>query len=578
MNGSAINQVLLNLPQSGNGSTKNTGSKDTDTADFAQAFQTQQANARADRNQAARNQAAERNQAIERSRATERQRDIANNTATERNNDRHNTSDKQSLDKDQPRQSEGSENTVPHSKTTSKPAAAAKRKDTESPDASDQQATSADASQQATVDTAEQTVQSVTGQDKTCEQEVCLTEQLDVSGEVTDTASTLDTAEADASTTTLTLQQLLAGKASNSTDKAADTTQTTDAKSALIADQTEATATIEISADGAKKAVATDSTDDLEEGNASAKSLVDQLGLAQADTPAGTIPPTAQNTPNSDAESPVDISAGATNSTTITPELTTTGEATTDTATELTDELVAQVTTGLKDDAQSKVSNKTVTAEDTTQAATEDNAGTFDKSNFEKMFKTMAQSALGEAAPRDQQPASSTQNPPASSGFEYAASRPQEAQGVTGLRNFVVQTSVPTQVGQPQWSQAVGEKVLWLAAQNISSAEINLHPQDLGPVQVKVSVNQDQANVSFTSHHPVVREVLDQNLNRLRDMFSEQGLNLVNVDVSDRSFQRQQGEGKEQQGQGNNAKSETEEETVAAVSVIKAQRLVDHYA
>lgn len=151
-------------------------------------------------------------------------------------------------------------------------------------------------------------------------------------------------------------------------------------------------------------------------------------------------------------------------------------------------------------------------------------------------------------------------------------------QQTPAARSFVVQTVVPVPVGQPQWSQAVGEKVLWLAAQNVSSAEINLHPKDLGPIQVRVSVNQEQTTVSFTSHHAVVREVLDQNLNRLRDMFSEQGLNLVNVDVSDKSFSRQQGDAQDQKGQGTSQDVASEEETAIAMSAIVQQRLVDHYA
>lgn len=145
-------------------------------------------------------------------------------------------------------------------------------------------------------------------------------------------------------------------------------------------------------------------------------------------------------------------------------------------------------------------------------------------------------------------------------------------------RSFVAQTGVPVPVGQPQWSQAVGEKVLWLAAQNISAAEIRLDPPDLGQLHVKVSVNQDQATVTFTSPHPVVREALDQQLNRLREMFSEQGLNLVNVDVSDRSGAQQQ----QEQGQGTHAGAsaeiDDEELLPVAVTQVSSLRLVDHYA
>jgi flagellar hook-length control protein FliK len=97
-------------------------------------------------------------------------------------------------------------------------------------------------------------------------------------------------------------------------------------------------------------------------------------------------------------------------------------------------------------------------------------------------------------------------------------------------------------------------------------------------LQVKVSVNQEQATINFTSHHAVVREVLDQNLGRLRDMFSEQGLNLANVDVSDKSFSRQQSDSKDQKGQAGTNDGTHDDETPAAVSAIVQQRLVDHYA
>ncbi|RYY04186.1 MAG: flagellar hook-length control protein FliK [Gammaproteobacteria bacterium] len=198
------------------------------------------------------------------------------------------------------------------------------------------------------------------------------------------------------------------------------------------------------------------------------------------------------------------------------------------------------------------------------------------KSVFEKMLQTVARSSA--PAQEDKVAATPAQNT-SNTGSTALDSLARFSDTQTpAARSFVAQTAVPVPVGQPQWSQAVGEKVLWLAAQNISSAEINLHPKDLGPMQVRVSVNQEQTTVSFTSHHPVVREVLDQNLNRLRDMFSEQGLNLVNVDVSDKSFSRQQGDAKDQKGQGGTNSATPEEETLVAVTNIVQQRLVDHYA
>ena len=155
-------------------------------------------------------------------------------------------------------------------------------------------------------------------------------------------------------------------------------------------------------------------------------------------------------------------------------------------------------------------------------------------------------------------------------------SRPLDSMS-PAARTFAVQTSVAQTVGQPGWSQAVGDRVLWLAAQNLSAAEIRLDPPDLGSMHVKVAVHDNQASVSFVSPHPVVREALDQQANRLREMFSEQGLNLVNVDVSE----RQQNPNSQEQGQGNGqAGTKAEDETVQVVAStpVASLRLVDHYA
>jgi flagellar hook-length control protein FliK len=115
-----------------------------------------------------------------------------------------------------------------------------------------------------------------------------------------------------------------------------------------------------------------------------------------------------------------------------------------------------------------------------------------------------------------------------------------------------------------------------LAAQNISSAEIRLDPPELGPMQVKVALHHDQVSVNFTSPHALVRDTLDLQLNRLREMFAEQGMNLVNVDVSDKSFQQQERDAKGSDGTGSDQDNESHEET--AVVQLLSQRLVDHYA
>lgn len=100
-------------------------------------------------------------------------------------------------------------------------------------------------------------------------------------------------------------------------------------------------------------------------------------------------------------------------------------------------------------------------------------------------------------------------------------------------------TSVMVPVADEQWGQAVSEKIVWMAQKEIQFAEIHLNPAELGPMEVKISVHQDQAQVVFSSQHAGVRELLEMNVNRLRDMLGDNGVSLSNFDVSDQQHGQQ---------------------------------------
>ncbi len=140
------------------------------------------------------------------------------------------------------------------------------------------------------------------------------------------------------------------------------------------------------------------------------------------------------------------------------------------------------------------------------------------------------------------------------------------------------QFTMPNQAkaGQPQWQTAVAERVAIMATQRLTSAEIQLDPPELGQLQVRVTLNQEQASVSFASQHAVVREALDQTAQKLRDMFDAEGLNLVDVDVSDQSFQQQGEAGNGGSGQGD-TNGENDGIAEEPVQVKIAQGLVDQF-
>ena len=87
-------------------------------------------------------------------------------------------------------------------------------------------------------------------------------------------------------------------------------------------------------------------------------------------------------------------------------------------------------------------------------------------------------------------------------------------------------------VGTPAWDQQLGQKVVWMAAGGDQSATLTLNPPDLGPLQVVLTVTNDQADAAFMSAQPEVRQALEAAMPRLREMMSEAGIAFGNASVS----------------------------------------------
>lgn len=144
-----------------------------------------------------------------------------------------------------------------------------------------------------------------------------------------------------------------------------------------------------------------------------------------------------------------------------------------------------------------------------------------------------------------------------------------------GLPRFAMDTAF----GQQGWSDSLGRQLLVMSSQGISSAQIRLDPPELGSLTVKIQMSADQqTNVSFVSQHALVREALEQQLNRLQDLFRDQGLNLQDVSVSDQSPQQREGEGGGQQGEGRAAGTGEQEPNPAEPVMVRSESLIDFYA
>jgi len=119
--------------------------------------------------------------------------------------------------------------------------------------------------------------------------------------------------------------------------------------------------------------------------------------------------------------------------------------------------------------------------------------------------------------------------------------------GLAQLSNFQSTGSLSTPppisapLGDAAWGQAMGDRIMWMMGKGIQGASVRINPPELGPIQVQISVKNDQASVHMLVQHGVVKEALEAAMPRLREMLGESNLQLVNVDVSHRESPDQSG-------------------------------------
>jgi flagellar hook-length control protein FliK len=87
-------------------------------------------------------------------------------------------------------------------------------------------------------------------------------------------------------------------------------------------------------------------------------------------------------------------------------------------------------------------------------------------------------------------------------------------------------------VGTPRWADELGSRITLMSLRGQHEGSLNLTPEHLGPLEVRISVNQDTANVWFGSQHADTRAALVDALPRLRELLADAGMMLGQANVS----------------------------------------------
>ncbi|MCV2401389.1 flagellar hook-length control protein FliK [Marinomonas sp. C2222] len=135
----------------------------------------------------------------------------------------------------------------------------------------------------------------------------------------------------------------------------------------------------------------------------------------------------------------------------------------------------------------------------------------------------------------------------------------------------------------PNWANEITQKVSWVAREGGHTAHIRLDPPELGSLTVKVSVDNDATTqVSFVAATPQARDLLESQMNRLRDMLAQQGMDLskADVDVSqqDASQTQREQDDTNSNGQGVAFSEESDDGLISSNTSYVSASGVDYYA
>ncbi len=142
------------------------------------------------------------------------------------------------------------------------------------------------------------------------------------------------------------------------------------------------------------------------------------------------------------------------------------------------------------------------------------------------------------------------------------------------------QLKLDVPVQSPQWGEQIAKRISIMSTQDVQTARIQLDPPEMGALEVKIKMQNDHITVAFTSGNQQVRDALEAQSPRLREMLEQQGVNLTDVNVSDQSKQQAGGQAEgEQAWQGEHTVNGSEKEIDEVKSVeLQSNSLVDYFA
>ncbi|TAK89953.1 MAG: flagellar hook-length control protein FliK [Burkholderiaceae bacterium] len=98
----------------------------------------------------------------------------------------------------------------------------------------------------------------------------------------------------------------------------------------------------------------------------------------------------------------------------------------------------------------------------------------------------------------------------------------------------------PVEVHSPRFAEATAERVQFAIGNKLQSAQIDLHPAELGPIRIQLQFNNQDVSINFSAAHAGTRQALEEALPRLRELLGQSGITLSETQVGQQNLTQQQ--------------------------------------
>ncbi|MBP2198129.1 flagellar hook-length control protein FliK [Pantoea cypripedii] len=207
--------------------------------------------------------------------------------------------------------------------------------------------------------------------------------------------------------------------------------------------------------------------------------------------------------------------------------------------TTVTTPVTAKKTSDVADALTAQTSTTAATSSTASSSSTNNTALTLDES-FQQVLSTLAKTD----DKRDLSSSSDTTTPITSAPLSSTSTLTSSTASTSTTPSTPM---LNAQLGSSEWQQALSQQIVMFSRNGQQNAELRLHPEDLGAIQISLTLDKDQAQLNMVSSHSHVRAALEAALPQLKTALAESGINLGQSNVSsDASAQGQNYQGQQE--------------------------------